>query len=144
LKGPIQAVEVSYLIHATEDAPRIKERVEKALGVHGPREEYELEGHFGNRITRVRCHLLGEEASRVVETLASRLPPGAKRELRDSLEKNVDEHSAFYLRLDKQLLMAGTVGLGTSDSVRLKIKPRLFLLKGGGPEFYREVLRLDG
>jgi RNA binding exosome subunit len=143
MKGPIQAVEVSYLVQATEDLEGIDEHVKSALGIESGREEFQLEGHFGNPLSRVCYHLLGEEADRVVGVLARGLTAGARRELAQTLQKSVDEHSSLYLRLDKQQLMRGKIVPGTSDPIRVKIKPRLYLVKGGTTEFYRRVMNLD-
>jgi RNA binding exosome subunit len=148
-KGPIQSVEVSYFVHSTEDAWRLGERVREALEIQCEQpqkqqeEESRLEGHFGNVILHVRYHLLGADAERVVERLASRLVPASKRDLSENLEKSLDEHSALYLRLDKQSLVEDRFEFSTADPVRLKVKPRLFIVKGGAPAFYRSVMHLD-
>jgi RNA binding exosome subunit len=143
MKGPIQAVEVSYLVQATEDLERIDLCVKSTLGIVSVREELQLEGHFGNALSRVCYHLTGEEAARVVEELARGLTAGARHELAQTLQRSVDEHSALYLRLDKQQLMGGRMVPGMSDPIRVKIKPRLYLVKGGAAEFYRRVMNLD-
>lgn len=139
MKGPIQAVEVSYLLHATEDPVRVGNAVREVLGVDVRPEVEELEGHFGNKITRVRHHATGEAAGLVFSRLAARMPPAMKAELLEGLEGTVDEHSALYLRLDKQLLLAGGIAFASTDPVRLRVKPRLFMMKRGGSDFYRQV-----
>lgn len=131
MKGPIQSVEVSYLVHSTEDQQRIGKAVEKMLGMNAVANVEELEGHFGNKIVRVSYHLTGEEASFAFYKLASDLPSAAREELFGNLEKMMDEHSALYLRLDKQSLVAGRFEFGGGEVVRLRVKPRLFFLKGG-------------
>jgi RNA binding exosome subunit len=143
MRGPIQAVEISYLVHSTEDAERIDATVRTALGIEGVPERQELEGHFGNKILSVRYHLLEGGAANVVEKLAVSLPFADKEELKKMMESCIDEHSALYLRLDKQLLMDGDIRLATSDPVRIRIKPRLFLLKEGAPSFYRKMMKVD-
>jgi len=40
--------------------------------------------------------------------------------------------------------MRGKLVLGQADSVRIRIKPRLFLVKGKIEEFYMGVLGLNG
>lgn len=143
MKGPIQSVEVSYFVHATEDEARVKEAVGSALGLAGPGEEEVLEGYFGNKITSVTYHLTGEAAEEFVAGLASRMGPKVKEELRRSLVERLDEHSAMYFRLDKQMLMEGELGLGSRDAVRVKIKPRTHLVKGREFEVFKEELGLD-
>jgi len=140
LKGPVQSVEVSLFVHATEDLPRVAGAVASALSVAVPPQEERLEGHFGNQIVLVKWHLAGDEAMAAVAALASRLTPAAKRRLGGGLAGLVDEHSALYLRFDKQCLVEGRLEEGGRDSVRIKVKPRGFMMKAGASEFYSRVL----
>jgi RNA binding exosome subunit len=143
MKGPIQAVEISYFVHSTEDAERIDVAVRSTLGIEGMPERQELEGHYGNRILSVRYHLLDEGAANVIEKLAVGFHFADKEELKKVMASCIDEHSALYLRLDKQLLMDGAIRLATSDPVRIRVKPRLFLLRQGAPSFYRKMMKVD-
>ncbi len=136
MKGPIQSVEVSYFVQATEDETRIAESVSRALGLDGPPSKEELQGHYGNPILHVRYHIISEGAGAVFKRIVSMLPEEPKEELVRSISEHLDEHNALYLRLDKQLIMDGRFGLSDSDPVRVKVKPRLFLLKQGAPAFY--------
>ena len=140
MKGPIQSVEVSYLVHATEDPLILAKAVSDLLALDALQEEEKLEGHFGNPIIRVRCHLTGEEATAAVERIAVRLPAQMRDKLEREMGELVDEHSALYLRFDKQCLVGGTLEEGTGDSIRFKVKPRGFLRREGASEFYSKVL----
>lgn len=140
MKGPVQSVEVTFLLHATEDQAKVSESVGRLLSVGAAPEVEELEGHFGNKIVRVRYHLTGAEASSAVASLAARMPAALKDELRDKVEEMVDEHSALFLRLNKQRLVEGVLEEGTEDPVRIRVKPRVFLLRGGAKEFYLGLL----
>ena len=140
MKGPIQSVEVAYLIHATEDQQKVDEAIAAVLAIKVQPAIERLEGHFGNEILSVRFHLIGEEAMEAFDGLAAKLPEDLRAVLVSKIGEFLDEHSAFYLRLDKQKLMAGTLALGSRDTVRLKVKPRLFLLKGGAAEFYVSLI----
>ncbi|HUI85934.1 MAG TPA: RNA-binding domain-containing protein [Nitrososphaerales archaeon] len=144
MKGLIQAVEVSYLAHPTEDPDRIEERVKSCLGIQAAPSVTRLEGHYGYPILMVKYHLTGEEAHGVVRQVAEKMSPESKRNLREDSSENIDEHSALYLRFDKQQIMRGKLVLGQADSVRIRIKPRLFLVKGKIEEFYMGVLGLNG
>lgn len=144
MKGPIQAAEIAYLVHPTEDGERIGFKVKSVMGIEAEPEQHQLEGHFGYTIVQVRYHLTGEEASHVVKSLASGLDYESKKTLGEAIEDSIDEHSALYLRLDKQQLMAGRLTLGKSDSIRVKIKPRLFQVRGGIIGFYRALMNLNG
>jgi len=144
MKGPVQSVEVSFFVHATEDLEKVEARVTESLKIEGAPEVEELEGHFGNGIRRVTYHLVSEEAAKVFATMSKDLADEARGTLVAELDEHVDEHQALYLRLDKQGLMEGRLELGSDDAVRVKVKPRLFSLKGGARRFYLEALRSRG
>jgi len=137
LKGVVQSVEVTYLVHATEDVAKVADSVSSVLGIGAPPTEEAMEGHFGNRISRVRFHVTGEDAQNVFEKLVAGLEPSARKDVSRGLENFLDEHSALYLRLDKQEIIGGLLSLSETDAVRVKVKLRLFALKSGAIEFYR-------
>lgn len=140
MKGPIQSVEVTYLVHATEDQEKVRTSVARLLAVASEPEVEGLEGHFGNRIIKSRYHLTGEEAARAFEHLVEMMPAATKKEVVAGIAAYVDEHSALFLRLDKQRLVAGSLSLGSGDSVRVKVKPRVFLLRGSAPQFFARLV----
>jgi RNA binding exosome subunit len=140
MKPPIASLEATYFIHETEDPSKVDMAVKKLLGTEASAEKEALEGHFGNKIERARVHLTGDEAASSFSAIVRALPDAVRMELMSDLEPHLDEHSALFLRLDKQLLVSGKIALGAGDAVRLKVKPRLFLLKGGASGFYRNEL----
>lgn len=140
MKGSIQSIEVSYIVHATEDPQTLAKAISTLLSVDAAPEEEHLEGHFGNAITRVRYHLTGEDAAAALGSIAAHLPELTKDRLKRGIGELVDEHSALYLRFDKQPLVVGTLEEGTGDPVRIRVKPRVFLLRGGAKEFYSKIL----
>ncbi len=140
LKGPIQSVEVTYLLHATEDPKKLVAAVSALLAVEAEPEEDEMEGHFGNKITRVGYHLTGEDAGAAFSAIASRISAPLKKELKGRIAELIDEHSALFLRFDKQRLVSGSLEEGAGDPVKVKVKPRVFVLKGGAKEFYSQLL----
>ena len=140
MKGPIQSIEVSYIVHATEDPQTLAKAVSTILSVDAAPEVEQMEGHFGNAITRVRYHLTGEDAAAALGSIAAHLPAQTKDRLKRGIGELIDEHSALYLRFDKQRLVAGALEEGTGDPVRVRVKPRVFLLRGGAEEFYSKIL----
>jgi len=133
-------VEVSYLVHSTEDQERIEATVTAQLGLLGEVIREEMEGHFGNKIVRIRHHMTGENAGRAFSAVVSKMSPALKGKLRSQVAKHLDEHSAFYVRLDKQGLMEGRLELADSDPVRIRVKPRTHLVKGGAASFFGRLL----
>ncbi|MGD0395580.1 MAG: RNA-binding domain-containing protein [Nitrososphaerales archaeon] len=140
MKGLVQSIEVSYILHATEDPQTLTKAISSLLSVDAVPEEERMEGHFGNAIAKVRYHFIGEDAAAALSSIAAHLPALTKDRLKCDISELMDEHSALYLRFDKQRLVEGTLKAGTADPVRIRVKPRVFLLRGGAKEFYSKIL----
>jgi RNA binding exosome subunit len=140
MKGPVQSLEATYLVHATEDPMKLQRAVQGLLQTQAAPGVEELEGHFGNRIIRARFHLTGEEAALAIANIFGKMPLKLRKEILAQIPSYLDEHSALFLRLDKQELVSGSIALGSGDPVRLKVKPRLFVVKGSAPQFYARLI----
>ena len=140
MKSQIQSVEVTYLVHATEDPAKIEGATRELLGVEVDAELQRLEGHFGNEITMVRFHVTGADGDSAVSRVFSRMSGRLRKEVASGVGSFVDEHSALFLRFDKQSLVQGSLVLGSGDAVRVKVKPRLFGMNGRAGDFYARLL----
>jgi len=100
-----------------------------------------MEGHFGNSIRKVSLHLHGEDAATAFARVTGRMSGGLGKAVAGDIEALVDEHSSLYLRFDKQKLVLGEIALGYGDAVRLKVKPRAFLMHGHAKDFFLGQLR---
>ena len=143
MKSAIQSLDVSYFLHATEDIGKVNPAVAELIGSKAPFEVEQMTGHFGNPIERVELHLHGDEAARSLESLVTKLPSSLRADLLRGIDELVDEHSSLFLRLDKQKLVRGQLAMGTNDVVWLKVKPRAFVTKGRGKEFFVDLLKAD-
>ncbi len=143
MKSQIRSVEVAYIAHATEDEARIRSAVSSILGIGIEPEVQRMEGHFGNEITRVVYHITGEEAYKTFRKIFDSMPEKVKRSITDGISMYIDEHFSLYIRLDKQEIVRGRIELSESDAVRIKVKPRLYLVKGSEEEFYRRMIYLE-
>jgi len=116
---------LTFHTHATEDRDNVLETISRQLSLSGETfEEVVLKGHYGNEIRRFTFHLLDEAANRFAKHLIKSLTEGDRQMISLELGSFVDEHGALYIRIDKQLLFEGRVGLSQLDSVRVKLKPK--------------------
>ncbi len=136
----IQSVEISYFIHATEDLERVSRTVADRFGLAQAPELEELEGHFGNRIVYARHHLTGTDAMATFSALVSFLGAEGVRELLAEVGLALDEHKSLYVRLSKQELLNGVPVLSSIDAIRVKVKPRSFMMKGDAGVFYARLM----
>ena len=140
MKSAIQSLDLSYFIHATEDPEKVNFAVAKLLGTDATFESQDMAGHFGNAIREVGVHLHGVEAEDSLGRLVSSLPGSLREELVRDIDKLVDEHSSLFIRIDKQKLVEGELVRGSNDVVRIKVKPRGFVMKGKAREFFVGLL----
>ena len=130
MKGPIQSVEVSYIVHATEDESKVGTAVDGLFSVKGEVAKKPLEDHHGNPIVSVKLRFIGADAASAFDDLLVKLSASAREEIAKGIEGMMDEHSSLYLRLDKQAIMTGKLVVGLADAVHFKVKPRLFAVRG--------------
>jgi len=100
-----------------------------------------MEGHFGNSITKVTVHLHGEDAADAFARLTGRMPRALRESVAKDIDVIIDEHSSLYLRLDKQCLVLGEVAMGYDEAIRLKVKPRAYLMHGHAKDFFLGQLK---
>jgi RNA binding exosome subunit len=140
MNSAVQSLEVSYFLQMTEDEERVKKAVAGLLGGEVPEERQEAEGHFGNRIVWIRHHIIGEGAEAAFKRAISHIDADERKAILGDLAAVLDEHNALYIRLSKQVLvMKGSAVLASSDPVRVKVKPRSYLLKGDPAGFYARL-----
>jgi RNA binding exosome subunit len=136
----IQSVEVSCFVHATEDEKKVKDSIMGFLNIEGEPTEEMLEGHFGNRIIHASWHLTGDDAWLVFRRLVEALGKDGRAEVLRDLTARTDAHGALYLRVSRQSLIRGAALLSASDPVRVRVKPRGFMMKGNPEQFYGRLL----
>ncbi len=139
-KGEIQSLEISFFVHATEDESKVIEVIHSQLSIRDSPAMEVLEGYFGNRIVRVKYNVKGEEATRLFVHISSLISSQEKSRILGEIERNLDEHSALYLRFSKQELMARRLVLFENDPVRVKVKPRAYLMRGDPGVFYGRIM----
>ena len=143
VKGELQSLEVSFLVHATEDESRVVEAIRSQLSIRDSPTMEVLEGHFGNRIVRVKYHATGQEATRLFAHISSSIPSLERKRILSDIGRNLDEHNALFLRFSKQELLAHRLVLSENDPVRIKVKPRMYLMKGGPAEFFGSIMEVS-
>jgi RNA binding exosome subunit len=140
MTSAVQSLEVSYFVQMTEDEEKLRRAVAALLGGEPPEERQEAEGHHGNRIVWVRVHLEGDEAEAALRGILSRLGADGRRGILGGLRSVLDEHNALYIRLSKQVLvMTGGAVLASSDPIRVKVKPRSYVVKRDPEGFYARL-----
>jgi RNA binding exosome subunit len=138
----IAAAEIVFLVHATEDKDRVLKLVSSILFVD--KNEFESAkslGHWGNHIDIIKARLDGKPARDVTTNILTSLDTYDRKKLLHSLDNYTDEKGNLHLRLDKQKICEGKIELSDIDSVKIKLKPKLFFSRIK-QEYIREYRRL--
>ncbi len=122
MKGKIEWIKVSAVVHSTED----REKVGEAISTLFPF-EFEIfvskaKGHYGNPIEYLEVELTksGEIKKfwkHLMENLADR------DQLVESIEERIDGQNVLHIRVDKQKAYLGEIKLSDGgDSIAVKVK----------------------
>ncbi len=118
-------VEITAHCHATENIEKVKKAilnlVPEELKHYANFNIYELEGHYGNPITRLTLSFRGNEAEKVLQYILQKLDDFEKRYLIENLDIRYDRRSnKLYFRVDKQEAYLGRIKLSDgSDTIRI-------------------------
>jgi RNA binding exosome subunit len=141
VQGEVRSVEISLLLHATENDVEVEAAVTKLLRASVTPDRDELEGAFGNRILRLTWHMEGGEAWGCFGAIMELLGENGRRELQGEMKSLTDERGSLYLRLSKQSLMKGEGRLSTEDPLRVKVRPSEQVLRGDHSSVYSRLIR---
>ena len=125
----VHTVELTTLVHATEDESKVRRAVLNLLppDVYPPAfEAVKLKGYYGDPITVLKLNVTHRKpATDLLEHIVKRLSSLDVTSLLDGLTQHVDESRNLYMRLDKQKAYTGKVVLERHDSIRVKARLRL-------------------
>jgi RNA binding exosome subunit len=127
-RNEILYVELSFLVHATEDRDKVLTAVRNLLPPEHVEEvdisQKNLKGEYGNPIAVFETIIRDPEiAEGFLRNIGSNLSPIDKETLLEELELRLTKGN-LYLRLDKQAAFKGKPELCLADPIRLRIKFR--------------------
>jgi RNA-binding protein len=136
--------EISFLVHATEDKDRVLNLVSLALIIDKDKfKATDLLGHWGNEIEMIKASVEGKLSRDVASIVLTSLDIYDRRTMLYSLNDYVDDKGTLHLRLNKQKICDGKFELSEVDSIKVKIKPKLFFSRVK-EDYIQEYRRLLG
>jgi hypothetical protein len=139
LKNSTSYVEISFIVHVTEDIQKALKAVRNLLpdlyrdNVSFKKEK--LWGHHKNLIILVKTTIKKKNFGHAfIENLYNKLNISDKDELSKGFKKRLDNKKMFFLRLDKQKAYLGKIKLSSIDPIRIKIKLNFF------PNNFKEII----
>ena len=123
---PVQHLEISTLVHATEDHVKVMDAVSNLFPEDiemPPNDEVKFTGVFGESIAMLKWVLKNRRpATMTFDNVLLGLSSLDLHEVLESLGDRIDENKNMYLRLDKQKVAIGVIRLENRDSIRIKAR----------------------
>lgn len=123
---PVQHLELTTFVHATEDHVKVVKAVSNLFPEDvdmPPYEEVKLSGVFGDQLTTLKWVLKNRRpATEVFNKVVLGLSSIDLLDLIESLDTRIDENKNLYLRLDKQKAFLGVMKIQKNDPIRLKVR----------------------
>lgn len=123
---PVQHLEITTLVHATEDHVKVVNAVSNLFPKDiemPPYEEVKFTGVFGEPIVMVKWVLKNRRpATETFNEVILGLSSLDLHEVLESLDDRIDENKNIYLRVDKQKAATGVMRLNNRDSIRIKAR----------------------
>jgi len=107
-----------------------EEKVKKALSLFIFENDVNIintDGHFGNPISVLTAIIRGNDCSRFIEILRSKLPEQDLQRLKNEISDRVDDDCVLHIRFDKQAAYGGNAHIATmGDTITAEIKLRSY------------------
>lgn len=125
-RGLPSFIEISSIIHATEDLDKVMKAIRNTLPEEFADEEYEksnLLGYHRNPIITLKI-FIRERVKEIafLKNILGRLEADDRACLSLKFKDYMDSKGNFYLRLDKQEAFLGKIKLGFVDIIHIKVK----------------------
>ncbi len=124
----IDRVNVSAVVHSTEDMEKVGEAMAELFPFEFEIEVSRAKGHYGNELTFLEVELKDRKKIReFLRYIFERLKDSGELDyLKETLEDRIDAGNVLHLRFDKQRAYLGELILGSSDPIAVKIKITTF------------------
>jgi len=123
---PVQHLEITALVHATEDQEKVVDAVSNLFPEDMEIPLYEnakYTGVFGDSLVMLKWALKNRRpATETFNKILLSLNSLNLNQILESLGYRIDENKNMYMRLDKQKAALGVIRLDTRDSIRVKAK----------------------
>ncbi|MCS7130966.1 MAG: exosome subunit [Archaeoglobaceae archaeon] len=144
MKGRIEWIKVSVVVHSTESREKVSQAIANLFPFDFEIQVSKAEGHYGNPIEYLEVELKkSSEIKNFWENLLSLLKE-KKEILLNTLEDRIDKQNVLHIRLDKQKIYLGEIEFSNEDPVAIKVKLVVYPAKREKAlEFARELCSIS-
>lgn len=142
-QGLISQIEISAVIHSTENIEKVKKAVGNLLPEPPDASRFKVKhskGHYGNPIKLLTLTVsTRNQAYLIFKNLLLHLSEESKKIISNNLKERMDSKGSLYLRFNKQSAIFKVLKLMDNDPIRMKIR---FRKKVSLPSLRKDILRV--
>ena len=133
-------MEVSFILNATEDEEKVVRRIGEFTGT-ASFSRVEVKGYYGNLLQIFSIPINENAGESILGKILKLISEKDLGVILTSLGSSIDKNGNLHLRLDKQSMLEGSIGLSKGDPLKIKIIPRSKQpISLNWPEWYRHRL----
>jgi RNA binding exosome subunit len=120
---PVHSVNISVLVHATEDEDKILNTLKTFLPDDTKVEKEHATGHYQNPIEILTVKIKrSKDIIKVLDFIKRNLPRNDINRLLNDLDSYVDDEGVLFIRVDKQEAARNSIKLGQDDPILVRVK----------------------
>ncbi|WP_202319278.1 RNA-binding domain-containing protein [Archaeoglobus neptunius] len=123
MKGRIEWIKISAVVHSTEDRNKVGEAIATLFPFEFEIAVSKAKGHYGNPIEYLEVELSRNREIKIFWNHFLDLLGEQVKEVIETVEDRVDEQNVLHIRIDKQKAYLGEVVLSQrGDPIAVKVK----------------------
>lgn len=122
MKGKIEWIKVSAVVHSTESREKVSQAIANIFPFDFEIHISEAKGHFGNPIEYLEVELKKSSEIKTFWENLLRLLGDEIKNLLETLEERIDAQNVLHIRIDKQKAFLGDFKLSNVDPIAIKVK----------------------
>jgi len=122
MRGRIEWIKVSSVVHSTEDREKVGEAIATLFPFEFEIAVSKAKGHYGNPLEYLEVEIKKSgEIKRFWNNLLQLIGNQIK-ELVENIEERIDNQNILHIKIGKQKAYLGEVVLGSKDPIAVKVK----------------------
>lgn len=144
MKGRIEWIKVSAVVHSTESREKVSQAIANLFPFDFEIQVSSARGHFGNPMEYLEVDLKKSAEIKAFWNNLLKLLGDELRTLLETLEERIDAQNVLHIRIDKQEAFLGNFKLSNVDPIAIKVKLVVFPAKRDKAiEFARELCSIS-
>lgn len=140
MKGRIEWIKVSAVVHSTESREKVSQAIANLFPFEFEIQVSKAEGHYGNPLEYLEVELRKSSEIKLFWKNLVNLLKDKREILLNTLEDRLDAQNVLHIRLDKQKAYLGEIDFSGVDPIAVKVKLVVFPAKREKAlEFAREL-----